>query len=481
MGLLRPLMFIFPPFDFLADKRVQDELLAGGVRDLMLGFFRLFDDYPGEGNVAPEDEPASGQKRSWWSYFEDRPEGDYPVAGGVFASGRLVRDYFATPRRGRLVPPFHPTEELYAGLGVIPPDLPAGAESKAEGLQELVRQLTSRGFRIYTFGSSDGPLQWLEEQPYCINNPRYDNYAGARLRDYYLHYPTISGCVTDGPGYGYEITPGFRGGGQLFAPLCTCAHCQAQAAALGTDLRTLQAASERLQGMLQSLTPARVDLLLESQEGMLDAIDLLMEEPHLVDLLRFKTASVDASIGRVYRAIKAANPGLEYGICPRLPCFAPLQGVNLRHLSQVTDFIQSKHYLWMEGIDGFRGTLARYTQTLHEWNPSVDEARLEALICRVLGVRLPQDYRIADFSRPGPKAFFDEVVYRESRKMLQRIGDVERISPFLGLEHGGIWLTPEELRFTMQAMVDAGLKRFTYYILNTVSDDIWKVMTEFTA
>jgi|GEM_PF-2414919 len=476
---LRPLMFVFPPFDFLADEHVQDELLAGGVRDLMLGYFRLFDDYPSAGYVVPPN--TSGPTPNWWSFFEDRPERDNPVPTGFLASGRLVRDYFATPRRGRLVAPFHATERLYAGMGVIPPDLPAGIEDKAERLQELVRQLTARGIRVYTFGSSDGVPEWLDEQPYCINNPRYDAYIGARLQDYYLHFPTIAGVVTDGPGYGYEITPGFRGGGQLFAPLCTCPHCQAKAAALGTNLDAMQAAADHLQQMLHSLTPAQVDLLLESQEGMLDAIDLLMEDPHLVDLLRFKTASVTDSIGRVYRAVKAANPRLEYGICPRLPCFAPMQGVNLYQLSQVTDFIQSKHYLWMEGIDGFRGTLARYVQTLRAWSPDVDEARLEALICRALGVRLPSDYRIADFAQPGPKAFFDEIVYRESRKMLQRMGDVQRISPFVGLEHGGIWLTPEELRYTLQAMVDAGLTRFTYYVLNSITDDIWDVITEFTA
>ena len=36
MPLLRPLPFVFPPFDFPEDERVQDELIAGGVGDLML-------------------------------------------------------------------------------------------------------------------------------------------------------------------------------------------------------------------------------------------------------------------------------------------------------------------------------------------------------------------------------------------------------------------------------------------------------------
>jgi hypothetical protein len=49
------------------------------------------------------------------------------------------------------------------------------------------------------------------------------------------------------------------------------------------------------------------------------------------------------------------------------------------------------------------------------------------------------------------------------------------------LEHGGVWLTADELRCLLQAMVAAGLTRFTYYILNTITDEVWDVMTEFTA
>jgi len=475
---LRALMFVIPPFDFLADEDIQDELLANGVQDLMLGFFRLFDDYPDPAGARP---PSPGEELNWWQQFADRPEADNPIVTGPYTEGRFVRSYYATPRRGRLVAPFHPTTRLYEGLGVVPPDMPSGLEAKSERLQHLVAELSAKGFRVYTFGSSDGPERWLEEQRPCINNPRYDGYIGARLQDYYLHFPTIAGCVTDGPGYGYEITPGFRGGGQLFAPLCTCVHCQEKARAMGMDLAAMQAASERIRQALHGLTPTQVDLFLESQQGIFDALDLLFEDSAAVDLLRFKTASVEDSITRVYRAIKAANPKLEYGICPRLPCFATMQGVNFRRLAQVTDFIQSKHYLWMEGIDGFKGTLARYMRTLREWSPALDDARLEALICRLLGVHLPSDYRVKDFERPAPKRFFDEVVYRESRKMLQRTGDPDKISPFLGLEHGGILLTAEELKHTMQAMADAGLHRFTYYILNSISDEIWEVMSKFTA
>ena len=96
MQRLRPLQFVYPPFDFLEDERVQDELIDGGVRDLMLVWAHLFDDRP-----SPEAPPYAGRTQ-----------------------GRFVRDYFATERRGSIVPAaFRATPELYAGFGATPPEL----------------------------------------------------------------------------------------------------------------------------------------------------------------------------------------------------------------------------------------------------------------------------------------------------------------------------------------------------------------------
>ena len=456
MQRLRPLMFVIPPFDILEDRGVQDELLAGGVKDLLFAWGRLYDEGPDESDS---------------------------LLTGRISKGRFVDRYFATPRKGRVVaPPFAATPELYRGLDAEPPVLETRLEGKAERLAQLTEELSARGFRVYYFGyvgaGVDGEATWESE---AAREAHMWEYVAARYKDFMQHFPTVAGFVTDGPGFGYEITPGFSGGGQLFAPLPSHARHRAIADSLGVDLDALQAGSGRVEAMLHDLTPERVDLFLDSEMGVFDGIDLLMEDVNILDLLRFKTAIVDCEIGAHYRSIKTIDSGLEYGICPRLPCFAPMQGVNFRRLSRVTDFIQSKHYLWMDGIDGFKGTLARYKQTLQEWNPKLDDARIEALVCRLLGVKLPTSYRIADFEQAAPKDFFDSVVCSESKKMLFRIGDADRISPFLGLEHGGIWLNDEEFRWLLQAMVDAGLTRFTYYILNTISDDIWEAMTEFTA
>lgn len=454
---LRPVMLVFPPFDFLADPRVQDELLAGGARDLLFTWGRLYDER------SDDDDPRLLLNKT--------------------SPGRFVARFFQESPRGRCVAPaFAPTPELYAGLGATPPELSPGLEGKAAQLATLTAQLSARGFRVSYFGyigaGPDGPATWVSEEAQRAH--RWD-YVAARYRDFRLHYPSITGFVTDGPGFGYEISPGFRHGGQLFAPVPADPDHQRIADQVGVDLAAMQRAANRTEGLLHNLTPAQVDLFLDAEQGVFDAFDLLLEDPALLDLLRFKTAVIDYQIGSHSRAIKAIDPSLEYGICPRLPCFTPIQGVNFRRLSQLADLLQSKHYLWMKGFDGFRGTLTRYRETLRAWNPALDDTRIEALIFRVLGVNLPKEYGIDDFARPAPRAFFEEVVGRESRKMLFRVGDPAKISPFVGLEHEGIWLTAEELRYLLQAMVDAGLTRFTYYVLNTITDEIWDVLTEFTA
>ena len=264
MQRLRPLPFVYPPFDFLEDERVQDELIAGGVRDLML---------------------------VWGHLFDDRPSPGAPAYTGR-TQGRFVRDYYATPRHGTLVPTaFRATPELYAGLGATPPELPTGLDGKAERLAAMIEQLARKGVRVCVFGyvgaGPDGPATWESEE--AIRVHRWD-YVEARMRDFMLHFPGLTGFVTDGPGFGYEITPGFTGGGPLtFAPLPTGAEAQRPIAKdLGADWAAMQAASDRLQDRLCGLTPQQVDLFLDSKMGIFDGVDLLMEDDAVVDLLRFK-------------------------------------------------------------------------------------------------------------------------------------------------------------------------------------------------
>ena len=441
---LRPLMFVHPPYDFLEDERTMDFLFEGGVRDIMLGYWTIVDESEGESSYS------------------------YP---------RIIAEHFGHKTvTGRPVTPCRATPALYEGIGVEPPDLPKEAYEKAERFKRSIEKAHEKGINVYTFGTSDGSPKWNVQPTHSLSA----QYTGARLQDYYTNFPTIAGCILDGPGYGYEIQPGFRGGGQAFAKLCTCEECRSKAESMGLDIDQMNAKKEELSNLLHGLQKEQVALFLQSQRGMFDAMDLLLDDPIYFDILKFKTRLIDDFIETVYKKVKEADENLQFGICPRLPCFSTMQGCNFRRLSKITDLINSKHYLWMGGIDGFKGTIHRYTQTLMEWNPDLDEKLVMELIEKLFGFSMPPDYPLSDYEKPAPREFFFGVVYSESKKMLQRIGAKEKISPFIGLEHGGVWLNAQELRYLLEAMEDAGLTRFTYYVLNTITPEIWDVITDFT-
>ncbi|MFQ6043092.1 MAG: hypothetical protein ACE5PV_19735 [Candidatus Poribacteria bacterium] len=441
---LKPLMFMHPPYDFLEDERTIDFLLEGGVRDIMLGYWTIID------------ESKEGSSYS------------YPTIIAEHFGHKTVTGIPVTPCRA--------THALYEGIGVEPPDLPKEAEKKAESFRRSIQRAHEKGINVYTFGTSDGKPRWTVQPTHSLSA----QYTGARLQDYYKNFPMIAGCVLDGPGYGYEIQPGFRGGGQAFAPLCTCEECRSKAESMGLDIDWMNAKKEELQSLLHGLQKEQVTLFLQSQQGMFDVVDLLLSEPIYFDILKFKTHLIDDFIQIIYKKVKEADENLQFGICPRLPCFSTMQGCNFRRLSSITDLINSKHYLWMGGIDGFKGTIHRYAQTLMKWNPSLDEKLVMELIEKLFGFSMPPDYPLSDYEKPAPREFFFGVVYSESKKMLQRIGSKEKISPFIGLEHGGVWLNAQELRYLLEAIEEAGLTRFTYYVFNTITPEIWDVITDFT-
>ena len=136
-----------------------DELIDGGVGDLMLVWAHLFDDRPGPG---------------------------VPLFAAR-AQGRFVRDYFAKPRHGTLVPmAFRATPELYAGLGATPPELPPGLDDKAERLATMLAQLAAKGVRVCVFGyvgaGPDGLPTWDSEEARQAH--RWD-YVDARIQRIY--------------------------------------------------------------------------------------------------------------------------------------------------------------------------------------------------------------------------------------------------------------------------------------------------------
>ena len=300
-------------------------------------------------------------------------------------------------------------------------------------------------------------------------------YGLARTRDTFAQYPDTCGFVLDGPEYGYEIEPGHRS--DVFT--CFCRHCENKARELGCDFAAMQEAAARLRARLSALSPTVLRGFIEAQTGPLDAVDLLLQDPALFDWICFKTTCIEHYVGAFYRGVKEIDPKLKLACGPRTSAFAPLTGYNYRRLGALTDFIAPKLYFWQHGIDGLKGTVYRYAQTLVELNEDVDEGLALDFVFKLFGFTMPDVRTLDELSAPLNEAFFRETVPGEIAKMIFRTGPVERLKPWVGLHHGGVRISSNELELLLQAIVASGLQSLIYWHYSDMSEEEWQVLQGF--
>ena len=82
-------------------------------------------------------------------------------------------------------------------------------------------------------------------------------------------------------------------------------------------------------------------------------------------------------------------------------------------------------------------------------------------------------------SEPLNAAFFKETVPGEIAKMIFRTGSVERLKPWVGLHHGGVRITTDELRLLLEAVAGSGLQSFIYWHYSDMTEDEWRVLREY--
>jgi len=383
-------------------------------------------------------------------------------------------------------PAFSPNLSLYRDTKVRPPEMPKSLESKARYLFEAIREAKQRGFRLYLHdwgqNLSSGymppaitrqvsliPGALLTD---CFNDPEALKYFDARTKDAYEHFPEIDGFILDGPEWGYELDHSKWNG--IFK--CFCQSCRAKAEELGYDFEAIREAASRLLERLHGLNPEEVRLLIEAQRGILDALDSALAEPGILEWLSFRTDCITDYVRHAHETIKGIDKRLSLAIGPRLPAFAPLTGYNMRRLSGFTDFQAPKLYFWLHGIDGLKGTIYRYVETLTRWNPRLPETLALELFQTFFGLRIPGLKSLEDLYKPLPEAFFKETVPREIGKMVHRIGSLEKIRPWVGLHHGGVRMTGEELKALLEAMKASGLESFIYWHYGDLTEEEWHLL-----
>ena len=206
----------------------------------------------------------------------------------------------------------------------------------------------------------------------------------ARLVDCMEHYPMADGAVLDGPEWGYEIAPFHQNGrSSIFHDLPPSV--AEGAARLGYDYARLVAAKDRLYARLHTLNDRQLHIWGEGAGGFLGAFGLLGNDPGLAEWLAFRLDSLTETYRRLRELIEThATRPIKLAAGPRSAAWSSLCGYDYGRLGGILDVLLCKHYFWHRGFDGLYGTVARYVQTLTEWNPGLSQ-RSHVLVGRQQG------------------------------------------------------------------------------------------------
>ena len=449
-------MLVRPPIEVLLQPDFWDEMLDTGFREVVVGYL---------------------------AFLQEAADGDMVLPKPEDARPRVLEYYEGKGPRFTAVPAIEPDPSLYQDLVARPPSRPEQFGPQARSLSEALRLARSKGIILYCSddkayfaniaGGEDSPV------PTCWSNPDNPGYIVARTRDYLRVFPEFSGILLDGPDYKWEIAPGARD--DLFLHFCTCEHCQAAARSMGLDLLELKAALGAFKSELMDLSEDKAEKFLVTTTGLFAAVDWWLSNPTLLDLLRFRYATIERYQQTVYEGIKAHLPELQIGASSRTPAYSALTGHSLKRRHRYMDFQLPKLYLWPGMQPGFRYTVVQYVDTLTSWNPGLSRETATRVVERLMGITVPDDYPVQEFDRPAPASFYEGIATDEIRKMMAFVGDPEQTVPWVGMEHFvGPQLTPDELRHLLSAMERNGMTRFIFFRYETITDPVWDVLREFT-
>ncbi|MGH2370410.1 MAG: hypothetical protein ACRDI2_19725, partial [Chloroflexota bacterium] len=304
--------------------------------------------------------------------------------------------------------------------------------------------------------------------------------AAARLVDCLEQYPMADGAVLDGPEWGYEIAPFHQNHrSYIFNDLSPAVAEGAER--LGYDYDRLVAAKDRLFERLHHLTDRDLRIWGSGAGGFLGTFGVLGNDPALAEWLAFRMDSLTETFRRIRELVQQhARRSILLAAGPRSAAWAPLCGYDYARLEQSLDVLLCKHYFWHRGFDGMYGTVARYVQTLCEWNPGLSERGALQFVTGLFGLELPGITSLRDFDHGFPQEFFDQIVFRETERALAAMGDAERVCPWVDAgrkPHDGEPFTPHDLDRMLAAAERAGLRRFLYHHHGNLTPGEWAVIS----
>ena len=363
-------------------------------------------------------------------------------------------------------PAFDPEPSYYSEVDFQPSPVDEEARPKAEVFCRAVERSKARGLELYLHDWGQGAAGRAMTDPAALA------YGLARTRDVKRAFPQISGYVLDGPEFGYEIEPDHRSA--LLGRLDDATLERAGSA--GYDIGAMDRDREWLSALLRRLDPVSARRWLRTESAVTDTLDLLMSHPGLLESLRFRSDSILGLLRSYADGVKAIDPALALGCGPRISAFAPLTGYAYGPLAQIVDFFCPKVYLWHEGIDGLKGTVGRYAKTLTQWNPTLPESLAIALVTKAFGLPLPGMDTVADLDNPLAPEFFDRTLASEIDKVVLRAGDVSKIRLFMGLHHGGVHMSTEEMKRILAVVQESPCDKVIYWEYGDITDEQWTVL-----
>ena len=371
---------------------------------------------------------------------------------------------------GRQVPTFPSDPKVYDAFGVSPPPERPRDSEKEHLFQAMLDNAAARGWHIMTFQVGGGGGQRpLEEDPHGVIG------HAASVQDTMNALPQVNGFIIDGPGeQHYELA--FHHGGELFE-MRPGEH--ERFSALGFDIDRMNRGIEHLRARFHNLTPSEVRYW--APGGMLAGLNLFDIDEDSLYWLRARRQKALGSMAAISEQVRALDRKVELGGIPRTATFSSLTCQDYHRMADWFDYLFPKHYYWHRGFDGMYGTIARWVQRLRNWNPDLEESDCFAVVECLLGIQLPGVQSLMDMEMGFPEEFFSEVVFSETRRALEAIGDDDKTICWVSTgrsPHAGDSMSARDLHGILRASERAGLKRFLFHPDPDLGVPEWRVISQ---
>ena len=363
--------------------------------------------------------------------------------------------------------PAKPSAYRDRGMEVEEVQVPRDA-GREQQLHAMLDDAKGRGWTTLVFCPGQGAVRIKAEAKEA--DPHGANLTAAIWDETFSAFPQADGGIMDGwTEKPYELKVALNGLSDRFRD---------EADARGYDTARLDRGQRHLYDRFHSLTPAQVRYY--GACGVLSEMNLFDINEDALYWLRWQRQD-SIETGRAVRgALDELPRKLLLGNGPRSAMFAGMTGLDFLAWDEIVDLLLVKHFFWHRGFDGMYGTVARWVQQIHEWNPSLSEADCFTVTKAWLGVNLPEVTSLPDLDLGFPQAFFDQVVQEETKRALAAVSDPNKILPWVDtarMPHRGDQMTSGDLQRILEASEEAGLKRFLYHNHTHLTAAGWAVIS----